>query len=421
MWLLGVREECQPGVAHGRIHGFERDRGGFPSLRLRMEPAAVQRVQTATFRHASQGSVVMRHRGAHCASSACRFPMSQPHRVLIWILATLIAVVAMAAVLHVPLLRAFSATPVFNSVIVAVFALGVLVNLRQVMRLQREVDWIEAYRRSNPERTLETPVLLAPMARMLAQGGRKPQSLSTQSMRSILDSIHLRLEEQRDLSRYLVGLLIFLGLLGTFWGLLLTIASVSDIIAGLSAGSDALAMFDALKVRLQQPLSGMATSFSTSLFGLACSLVLGLIDLLAARAANRFYTEVEDWLSGMTRLSSGGALAEGDASVPAYVQALLEQTADGLERMQRALVESERERRGNAQQMAELNAHLGRLSEHIGHESRSLNELIQTQGELRNTLKALAQNDGGARLSDELRAEFRLLSRTLAAAVEARR
>ena len=197
--------------------------------------------------------------------------------------------------------------------------------------------------------------------------------------------------------------------------------TVGDIIAGLSAGSDAVAMFDTLKSRLQQPLSGMATSFSTSLFGLASSLVLGLIDLFAARAANRFYTEVEDWLSGMTRLSSGGALGEGEASVPAYVQALLEQTADGLERMQRALVDSERERRGGAQQMAELNMHLARLSEHLTRDSRGLAELTETQVEVRNALRALAQQDaGGTRLTDELRAEFRLLSRTLAAAVEGR-
>lgn len=348
--------------------------------------------------------------------------MSQPQRVLLWILGALATIALVASALYAPLLRAFSATPIFNAVILAVFAIGITANLRQVLRLQREVDWIEAYRRSSPERTLETPVLLAPMARMLSQGGRKPQTLSTQSMRSILDSIHLRLEEQRDLSRYLVGLLIFLGLLGTFWGLLITIASVGEIIAGLGAGSDAVAMFDTLKSQLQQPLSGMATSFSTSLFGLACSLILGLVDLLAARAANRFYTEVEDWLSGMTRLSSGGALGEGEASVPAYVQALLEQTADGLERMQRALVDSERERRGSVQQMAELNDHLARLSEHLARESRGLAELADTQAEVRNALKALAQQGGGGmRVSDELRAEFRLLSRTLAAAVEGRR
>jgi hypothetical protein len=348
--------------------------------------------------------------------------MSQPNRVLVWMLGFLVLIGLAAAALIVPLSRAFGATPLFNALILAVFAVGICVNLVQVLRLQREVGWIEGYRRSAPDRKLDPPVLLAPMARMLGQSETKPRSLSTASMRSILDSVHLRLEEQRDLSRYLVGLLIFLGLLGTFWGLLKTISSVGDIIGGLSAGGDALGMFTTLKTQLQAPLSGMATSFSTSLFGLAGSLILGFLDLLSGRAANRFYTELEDWLSGMTKLSSGGTLTEGDASVPAYVQALLEQTADGLERMQRALVESERERRGNAQQMAELNGHLERLSEHLGRESRATAELAQTQSELRSTLKTLAQNsEGGTRLTDELRAEFRLLSRTLAAAVEGRK
>src|SRR5690606_22686278 len=152
-------------------------------------------------------------------------------------------------------------------------------------------------------------------------------SLSPASTRSILDTVYLRLEESRDLSRYLIGLLIFLGLLGTFWGLLRTIGSVSEIISGLSAGSDALAMFDTLKEQLRAPLAGMATSFSTSLFGLAGSLVVGFLDLQAGHASNRFYNELEEWLAGMTRLSSGALSGDGDTSVPAYVQALLEQTA----------------------------------------------------------------------------------------------
>ncbi|GIX36053.1 MAG: flagellar motor protein MotA [Lysobacteraceae bacterium] len=330
--------------------------------------------------------------------------MSPPIRVLLPMLLVLAALAALSLVLGQPLLAAFQATPWFNGLILAVFALGVLVNLRGVLRLQGEVRWIEAFRRANPERPPPVqPVLLSPMARLLSQGQRRPQSLSTASMRSLLDSVYLRLEEQRDLSRYLIGLLIFLGLLGTFWGLLMTIAAVSDIIAGLSAGSDALAMFETLKSRLREPLSGMSTSFSTSLFGLAGSLVLGLLDLFAARASNRFYSELEDWLSGMTRLSSAGAPgAEGETSVPAYVQALLEQTADGLERMQRALVESDRERRAGAEQLAELGTQIARLAE--------------AQTELRTTLKALAAGENG--ISEELRAEFRLLSRTLAHALD---
>jgi hypothetical protein len=334
--------------------------------------------------------------------------MSQPIRVLFTMLAVLAGLAVAVVLLHAPLLRAFSATPIFNGLILGVFAIGVLVNLRHVLRLQGEVRWIESFRRSNPERRpTEMPVLLSPMAKLFAHGERKPQTLSTASMRSLLDSIYLRLEEQRDLSRYLTGLLIFLGLLGTFWGLLVTIASVAEIIAGLSAGSDSLAMFEVLKERLREPLAGMATSFSTSLFGLAGSLVVGLLDLFAGRAANRFYAELEDWLSGMTRLSSGSGVGDGDGSVPSYVQALLEQTADGLERMQRAIVDSERERRASSEQLGELNAQLARLTE--------------TQVELRTALKQIAHASASPGINDELRAEFRLLTRTLSAALDGKR
>ncbi len=349
--------------------------------------------------------------------------MSQPNRALIWMLAFLGLIGAAVFLLLPQLMAAFGATREFNAVIIVVFLVGVLVNLRQVLRLQLEVRWIEGYRRSNPEKKLEPPVLMAPMAQMLSKTDRRPLTLSTASMRSILDSVHLRLEEQRDLSRYLIGLLIFLGLLGTFWGLLKTIASVSDIIGGLAAGGDAVAMFETLKMRLQAPLSGMATSFSTSLFGLAGSLILGFLDLQASRTSNRFYTEVEDWLSGMTKLSSGGGIGiDGDQSVPAYVQALLEQTADGLERMQRAIVDNERERRGNAEQLSELNAQLGKLTELLARDARSTHELATSQNELRNAIKSLAQGPGGGNhLNDELRSEFRLLTRTIAAAMEGKR
>ncbi|MEZ5457391.1 MAG: flagellar motor protein MotA [Lysobacteraceae bacterium] len=335
--------------------------------------------------------------------------MSQPIRVLAWMLGVLAAVAVLAVMMIGPLTQAFTATPGFNALILAVFGVGIVVNLQQLLRLQGEVRWIENFRRSAPDRTpTELPVLLAPMAKMLGKSERKPISLSMASTRTILDSVYLRLEEQRDLSRYLIGLLIFLGLLGTFWGLLKTIGSVSDIIAGLSGGSDAVAMFEALKDKLQQPLSGMATSFSTSLFGLAGSLVIGLLDLLSGRASNRFYNELEEWLSGMTKLSAGGIGSDGDASVPAYVQALLEQTADGLERMQRALFDSDRDRRASTEQMAELAEQLGRLND--------------TQTELRSALRALAQSGSGQQgLSEDLRQEFRLLSRTIAAAVEHKR
>ena len=348
--------------------------------------------------------------------------MTKPSRALVWMLGFLAAVAALAALLSARLLQNFAANPFFNGVILAVLVFGVFVNFRQVLLLSREVEWIEMFKRSPPDRPLAIkPKLLVPMARMLAGRERAKFSLSTPSLRSILDSVYLRLEESRDLSRYLVGLAIFLGLLGTFWGLLVTIRSVAEIIGSLGVGTDPAAMFSQLKENLKQPLSGMSTSFSTSLFGLASSLVLGFLDLQAGHAQNRFYNELEEWLSGMTKLSSGALQVEGDATVPAYVQALLEQTADGLERMQRALTESERERRASSEQLGDLNTQLGRLAGLLSRESREIRGMAETQEELKNVLKTLASANGGSRLSDDLRGELRLLSRTIAAAVDGKR
>ena len=348
--------------------------------------------------------------------------MTKPSHALLWMLGFLAAVALLAGLLAAKLAANFAANPFFNGVILAVLAFGMFVNFRQVLMLSREVEWIETFKRSPPDRPLGVaPKLLAPMARMFAVRERAKFSLSAPSLRSILDSVYLRLEESRDLSRYLVGLAIFLGLLGTFWGLLVTIRSVAEIIGSLGVGADPVAMFTQLKENLKQPLAGMSTSFSTSLFGLASSLVLGFLDLQAGHAQNRFYNELEEWLSGMTRLSSGNLAADGEASVPAYVQALLEQTADGLERMQRALTESERERRTVGEQFGELNTQLTRLADLLTRESREIRGMAETQEELKNVLKTLATAPNGARLSDELRSELRLLSRTIAAAVDRKR
>jgi len=236
-------------------------------------------------------------------------------------------------------------------------------------------------------------------------------------MRSILDSVQIRLEEQRDLSRYLIGLLIFLGLLGTFWGLLVTIRSVGEIIGGMSGGTDAIAMFEALKVKLDEPLSGMSTAFSTSLFGLAGSLIVGFLDLQSGHAQNRFYNELEEWLSNITRIPSGMGV-EGEGSVPAYVQALLEQTAESLDRMQRSVADSERERRATVDQLSELGHQLNRLSELISRESRGLSTVSETQDDLRALVRQMAQRPNeNAQFSEDLRSELRLMSRTIAAAL----
>ena len=344
------------------------------------------------------------------------------NRTLAWMTAFLVLVGILVVLVHARLLEMFNANPFFNGVILSVLVAGIIANLRQVAMLSGEARWMESFRRSNPERPVQGQArLLAPMARMLGNRTRDRAALSAHSMRALLDGVQSRLDESRDVSRYLIGLAIFLGLLGTFWGLLVTIRSVSDIIGSLNVGNDAVSMFGALKENLKHPLAGMSTSFSTSLFGLASSLVIGFLDLQAGHAQNRFYNALEEWLSGMTHLSSGNTL-EGDASVPAYVQALLEQTADGLERMQRAIVENERERRGSHEQFAEVSTQLTRLNDLLSRDARERQAAAQVQDELKTVLRQIAsQAPAESRLSDDLRSELRLLSRTIAAAVGERR
>jgi hypothetical protein len=199
--------------------------------------------------------------------------------------------------LHKQIETAFMANPGLNALIIGVLAIGIMLSVRQVMRLYPEIAWVNNFRLADPGLAVDRPpVLLAPMAAILgSRVGR--MAMSAQLMRGILDSIATRLDEARDISRYMTGLLVFLGLLGTFWGLIETVSSVGNVIQGLKAGGDAGSMFESLREGLAAPLSGMGISFSSSLFGLAGSLVLGFLDLQSSQAQNRFYTELEDWLS----------------------------------------------------------------------------------------------------------------------------
>ena len=319
------------------------------------------------------------------------------------------------------------------------------------MRLAPEVTWLETWQNARPRlAALPSPRLLAPMASMLAaresrgRDGQQRFTLSAPAMRSLLDGIASRLDESRELSRYMTGLLIFLGLLGTFWGLLQTVSAVSDVIGGMSVGSgDLNALFEQLKSGLAKPLRGMGTAFSASMFGLAGALVLGFLDLTAGQAQNRFFNELEEWLAGLTRLSSG-AFADGDGSIPVYVQALLEQTAENLEGLQTVLSRVE-EGRGHADHaLLALTDRIGSLSDAIraNHQMMLRAAEGQTQiaailqrvldrplpegfderarGHLRNIELALQRllseaEQGRAQTTAELRNDLRLLTRTVAA------
>ena len=205
-------------------------------------------------------------------------------------------------VLYKQIIQAFFANPGLNALIGVVLLIGIVLAFRQVIRLYPEVAWVNNFRIADPGLAIARhPTLLAPMAAILGGERTGRMSISQQTMRHLLDSIATRLDEARDISRYMTGLLVFLGLLGTFWGLIETVGSVGKVIDGLKVGGDAGALFETLKGGLAAPLGGMGISFSSSLFGLAGSLILGFLDLQSSQAQNRFYTDLEDWLATTVR------------------------------------------------------------------------------------------------------------------------
>jgi hypothetical protein len=229
------------------------------------------------------------------------FKLSSPRIFLVRMTVFLILGALIAVILYRQIWQAFLANPGLNALIICVLLIGIILSYRQVFRLFPEVAWVNGFRLADPGLvSARPPVLLAPMAAILGdRAGR--MTISSQIMRGLLDSIATRLDEARDISRYMTGLLVFLGLLGTFWGLIETVGSVGKVIDGLKVGGDAGAVFDALKEGLAAPLGGMGISFSSSLFGLAGSLVLGFLDLQSSQAQNRFYLDLEDWLSTTVR------------------------------------------------------------------------------------------------------------------------
>ena len=369
------------------------------------------------------------------------------NRMLIFVAAIVLA----AGLLFAQLLSAFLANPLLNGLILGILLLGIGYIFRQVLSLNTEIAWIETYRKGGDPVSAEAaaPKLLGPMVTMMGERDRR-LSMSAVSMRHLLDSISSRLDEFRYLSRYLIGLLIFLGLLGTFWGLLRTIDAVSDVITGLPAGTGDLALiFSNLKSGLTAPLSGMGIAFSSSLFGLAGSLILGFLDLQLGQAQNRFYNDLEEWLSGLTRLTSAGAIGDGEQSVPAYVQALLEQTAESLENLQRILARGEDSRiAANTGTMA-LTEKLTTLTDQMRTEQNLMVKLVESQLELKSVLARLAEasesrepaiddatrghirnieiylarmleevTQGRTHTVEEIRSEIKLLARTIAAVAE---
>ena len=382
--------------------------------------------------------------------------MNRPQRYLFRMMVFLVIVGGACAALYPRLEGAFSANAVLNGLILGVLLLGIIYIFRQVFSLRPEIAWLDRLKVESSGGLIfpgamddaKPPRLLGPMAKMM--GERKGKvSLSTMSMRTVMDSIASRIEESHEISRYLIGLLIFLGLLGTFWGLLETVNAVGATIGNLSGTvGDPAALFEDLKRGLQTPLSGMGTAFSSSLFGLAGSLVLGFLELQAAQAHNRFMNELEEWLSGVTRLSGAGPVGEGDQSVPAFIQALLEQTADTLDSLQRTFSRGEEERATANKNIANLTDRLATLTDQMRTEQSVLMRLAETHSQLQPLLAKITDYDhraggfdeatrahirnldiymerlvnetanGRDHMVQEIRSEIRLLARTIAAIAE---
>jgi len=283
--------------------------------------------------------------------------------------------------LHKQIEVAFMANPGLNSLIIAVLVIGIILTLRQVLRLYPEIAWVNNFRLADPGLAVDKPpVLLAPMAAILgSRTGR--MAMSTQLMRGILDSIATRLDEARDISRYMTGLLVFLGLLGTFWGLIETVSSVGNVIQGLKTGGDAGSMFDSLREGLAAPLSGMGISFSSSLFGLAGSLVLGFLDLQSSQAQNRFYTELEDWLS---------TTVYDQAAEPGTAAGVTGEVRSAIDRLREAMNEVSTGNEASTA-MSNLAEAIQGLVHHMRTEQQMIRDWVDGQAEQQREIKRLLE------------------------------
>ncbi len=305
-------------------------------------------------------------------------PLTPPRIYLIRMAVFLVLAGFVAFILYRQIWEAFLANPGLNALILGVMAIGIILAVRQVWRLFPEVRWVNGLQSTDDDAPARrSPVLLAPMAALINNRSSRA-ALSVTTTRSLLDSIGARLDESREIVRYLAGLLVFLGLLGTFWGLIDTVGSVGRIIASLRTGQDAAVLFDELKNALAGPLQGMGLSFSASLFGLAGSLVLGFLDLQAGQAQSRFYIELEDWLAASTTDVAMDASMRSTAPAP-ELTAVLNRLA--------ASVSESGSSRAATQAMANLAEGIQGLVQHMRAEQQMIRDWVEAQAAREKELK----------------------------------
>jgi hypothetical protein len=333
--------------------------------------------------------------------------MTGPRQYVVRMALFLAAVAILGAALFPVLQQAFVNNPVLNGVIVAAMLIGIAFTLRHTIQLGPEVEWMKTVEENG--RTRVMPKLLRPVATM-ARGRDGLPSLSPVALRSVLDGVGGRLDESRELSRYLISLLIFLGLLGTFWGLIRTVGAVSNVIGAMDfTGSSQAQGFTSLKQGLQAPLSGMGTAFSASLFGLAGSLVLGFLDLQLGQAQTAFFRNLEDWLSGASTAQPTMPYLDGDhAPQPAYLQALVEQTAENLDHLRTTFEAAEESRRAMSASFQQLVERLGGMNDSNADVKLLLQRMNDTLARMAVELPQERQQ-----LTQDLRSDLRLIARTV--------
>ncbi len=334
---------------------------------------------------------------------------AQPIRQVLSMLMVLAGVMAGAWVMLPALRGVFGANPLLNGFIAAVFLVGVITCFWQVWQLVQSVSWIDAFVQDRPGAETEAaPRLLAPLAALLGPRTARMQ-ISNSSGRSILDSVATRIDEARDITRYLANLLIFLGLLGTFYGLATTVPAIVDTIRSLAPqeGETSLDVFGKLMGGLESQLGGMGTAFSSSLLGLAGSLVIGLLELFAGHGQNRFYRELEEWLSTITRI--GFDAGEGDTGAAGMGQ--LAQVLDGLgqqiEGLQLLVTQSDISRNLADERMGDLAGAIARLAARLEAQDSQTAVLLRIAEGQERIAAALTAETGGPHVDAESRMRLR--------------
>ena len=315
--------------------------------------------------------------------------MSNPNKYAFRMLLLLIIVIIISYILQEPLKDAFEGNREINSLIIFTFLIGVLISFRQTFRLSKEKNWLQFVKKNNvffPDNNKSStikPELLAPIAALLLENQNNNSSLTANSLSTILGGVSSRLDENRDIIRYIIGLLVFLGLLGTFWGLLQTISSVSSVIQSLdvSMNNDNNAnFFDKIIKGLNAPMEGMSTAFSSSLFGLGTSLILGFLDLQVSQANNRFFNELEDWLSQKAKFTAPSETKNIE---------LGEVALENLAIVSKNFINTENEKVKISERLNELNLLLSRLTEKLDDEKNIKHSI----DELNMNVKNIIEND----------------------------